>query len=440
MITDLRPLFHTADSYPQLLLLARRGFLKTYSRIRYTKTIVKRTKTVVWVSVVLSLVAGASTLLITAQPAGYSSRAFHSMLFFSITNIVVQFGAALLFAWGLKGFKRQLRVAYGLICGGVLMLGAAHLQLPFVAYFDAGQQSFYVNSGLIIVPYLAPTVLVFFGVKRFAKLFDIKNIWMSFWFTLGLATLCSALLAGLAAVLRPEGGTQFIGNVGVTTWTTVFLLQSSVILVTVYRQSGPIYHSAIRWLAIARWVSTLSGAAYVVTLLLPANTTLFIEYGGILLPSVIASFFFLRSGYYFKLINEETNAPIPVKTVTIIDLITYLASQASNPAQIDSTLDSLRTITAGLGTNGLQSQLMPAQDATLRRVYADIEKYLVEREPIRQFTTEQLHLKITKNFGITNEQLAKLTDLSQPLIGSTQANASINPQPSAPITKNLQIS
>jgi hypothetical protein len=392
-----------------------------------------------WASIVLSLIAGACTLLITARPAEYSYQAFHSLLLFSVTNIVVQFGAALLFVWGLKGFKRELRIAYGLICGGVLMLGAAHLQLPFVAYFDHNQQSFYVNSGLIILPYLAPAVLVFFGVRQFAKLFEIKTVWMSFWFTLVLATVCSALLAGVAAVLRPEGGTQFVGNVGVTTWTTVFLLQSSVVLIAIYHQSSPIYHHAIRWLATARWLSTLAGAGYIVTLLLPGDTSIFTEYGGVMIPSVIASFFFLRSGYYFKLINEDAPTAAVPQSITIIDFITYLAALASNPAQIDRVLDKLRVITATFSTGDRRPQLAPEQDNTLRQVYADIEKYLVEKEPIRQFTTEQLRQKITKNFGITNNQLLQLIDVSQPMAGSA-AQASTPTAPPNPLAGNLQTS
>jgi hypothetical protein len=192
-------------------------------------------------------------------------------------------------------------------------------------------------------------------------------------------------------------------------------------------------------LATARWLSTLAGAGYIVTLLLPGDTSIFTEYGGVMIPSVIASFFFLRSGYYFKLINEDAPTAAVPQSITIIDFITYLAALASNPAQIDRVLDKLRVITATFSTGDRRPQLAPEQDNTLRQVYADIEKYLVEKEPIRQFTTEQLRQKITKNFGITNNQLLQLIDVSQPMAGSA-AQASTPTAPPNPLAGNLQTS
>lgn len=359
----------------------------------------KRTKFVAWVTVVIALVAGAASLLVPAPPEGGASggpAAFHSSLVQSVMITIVQLGAALLFIWGLKGFKHQLRVAYGLICVGIVVLGFSNLQLPIVSYFDLSETA-YVRGGIITIPYIAPALLVFFGVRHFAKLFQIKTIWMSFWFVMGLAVVSAVAAAGLGSVIKAPGGEQLIASIALSAWTAVFLLASMLVVMSVKRVAGPLYRDALRWFVGARAVVTLTGFAYTLLLVFLGDQTELSKYGGVLATSLVAAFLFLRSGYAFKLINEDQAAPANVDDANIIDVVTFAASQASNPSELDTTLDALRIITTSLKPG---QPLTAEQQTELKRVYAAIERYLVEQEPLRRFTVEEVRKKGAQHFGM----------------------------------------
>jgi flagellar biosynthesis component FlhA len=76
---------------------------------------------------------------------------------------------------------------------------------------------------------------------------------------------------------------------------------------------------------------------------------------------------------------------------TVLDLVTSTAALASNPAQIDPILDSVRSIT---------SQVVPGQvlsdgdEAKIIEVYLRLEQYLITQEPIRNFTKEELRARL----------------------------------------------
>ncbi|HET8670525.1 MAG TPA: hypothetical protein VFM05_07850 [Candidatus Saccharimonadales bacterium] len=80
---------------------------------------------------------------------------------------------------------------------------------------------------------------------------------------------------------------------------------------------------------------------------------------------------------------------------SIIDVITYSASLASDPRAIDQHLDSLRAITSRTaGHAALDGRDMQVLQAT----YNDIETYLVEHEPLRAFTRESLREQLYNHF------------------------------------------
>jgi len=79
---------------------------------------------------------------------------------------------------------------------------------------------------------------------------------------------------------------------------------------------------------------------------------------------------------------------------TIIDQITYTASLASHPQEIDPLLDPLRFITAKM----VDSQGLSTEDlTTLNKVQRSLEDYLLNYEPLRAFTPETLQQKIRQH-------------------------------------------
>ncbi len=93
---------------------------------------------------------------------------------------------------------------------------------------------------------------------------------------------------------------------------------------------------------------------------------------------------------------------------TILDLITYAAGLASNPSDIDSILDGVRSITASLGPN---EQLPPAQITTLIGIYEKLETYLTTREPIRIITKQSLRQRLSPTL---TQQLSAFEAATQP--------------------------
>jgi hypothetical protein len=76
------------------------------------------------------------------------------------------------------------------------------------------------------------------------------------------------------------------------------------------------------------------------------------------------------------------------------DVITYLASLASNPREIDAMLDGLRQVT-GKSKGGMLSE---QDQMVLADVYQKLLHYLVEQEPLRAYTREEIITKVKKQF------------------------------------------
>ena len=99
---------------------------------------------------------------------------------------------------------------------------------------------------------------------------------------------------------------------------------------------------------------------------------------------------------------------------TPLDLVNYAASLASNPSDIDHTLDAVRLITSQLQPG----QAPDAQDGDkLLSVYVQLEAYLTTKEPIRAFTKQDLRKRLTpqllqqlQNFEAENAKLANKTN------------------------------
>ena len=86
---------------------------------------------------------------------------------------------------------------------------------------------------------------------------------------------------------------------------------------------------------------------------------------------------------------------------SVLDLVTYTASLASNPTEVDSLLDRVRKLTA---THSAEAALSSSEEADLIQVYIALEKYLTTRDPIRTYTKEELRGRLDPGL------LAKLTE------------------------------
>lgn len=82
-------------------------------------------------------------------------------------------------------------------------------------------------------------------------------------------------------------------------------------------------------------------------------------------------------------------------STSAVDAVTYLASLASDPALIDPVLEDLRELTA----TAQPGQPLPEKSQmVLARVYQELKKHLIEREPLRRFTSQIIQAKVTEKF------------------------------------------
>jgi hypothetical protein len=78
-----------------------------------------------------------------------------------------------------------------------------------------------------------------------------------------------------------------------------------------------------------------------------------------------------------------------------VEVITYVASLASNPKEIDPILDGLRTITAKISPG---QELSPADQSGLAKVYTELSDYLAKDDPLRTVSQKALREKVTGKF------------------------------------------
>lgn len=93
-----------------------------------------------------------------------------------------------------------------------------------------------------------------------------------------------------------------------------------------------------------------------------------------------------------SLLRSLFSAQRETKTIeTTLDMVTYAAGLASNPADIDPLLDRVRSITARLGPGQSPSA---EDDQSLVDVYLQVEQYLTLKEPIRAFSKVGLRARL----------------------------------------------
>lgn len=79
----------------------------------------------------------------------------------------------------------------------------------------------------------------------------------------------------------------------------------------------------------------------------------------------------------------------------MLDVVTYTASLASNPKEIDPTLDKVREISSRLKPG---QALSAGDEKTLAAIYTELEHYLVEQEQVRRFTAEEVQDRVRAKF------------------------------------------
>ncbi len=296
----------------------------------------------------------------------------------------------------LKEFKTASRHAYYLITAGIFLFAVAQIEQIVMALAMA----FYprlpdtlgvtVISLLFLIPFSASLFALYLGLRKLARLLNIKSLWRSVVFTL----IFSAVIAGLCLLLPLSDPTltqvfQILLFCGGITFAATFLghrIASAI---------SSSYRPAMLWMVAG--LTTLTVAIVLEAVLKGTELihSIFVQYCMDLLPFLLAAFLFLQAGRAFK---AATFTHLPT-TATYVDAVIFTAQLVSNATEVDPILDKVRLITVR------HSESSSAHDKqALLDVYLQLETYLIKKEPLRNFTTDSLRERLPSDFqqALTN--------------------------------------
>ncbi len=321
----------------------------------------------------------------------------------SVFVTVLHIGAAVLFVRALNGFQRRIKITYVLICASMLMIAIGLIQDIAVVSLGYGN-SYYALAGGNLWPFVIMMFLAYFGVRLLAIQAGIESIFLRPWFTIGLA-----VVGGCAAILVPTPRTDYpvyIISIGTFVYALAILLVVVTILaIKIMHQVSVLYKSALRWVALYYGSVAVVTCSNVVAQIYLPHTHWFWTYGvsyTIYLFTAVAAVFtalaFTRIAYAEDAITRSAKHESKSQPSSSIDVIMSLAQLASNPRSIGPALDGLRVLTASLDPNEAVHSLSGAQQATTADIYQQLESFLVNQEPIRKFTRQQLRQMVDIRF------------------------------------------
>ncbi|MDZ7744154.1 MAG: hypothetical protein U5K77_00105 [Candidatus Saccharibacteria bacterium] len=330
------------------------------------------------------------------------------------------FGAAYYFLAGIKYFKSKQRIAYILISTGMVVLGIAVMQLAIVKLFGLRE---WITSGGILIPYLASGALLFAGVRRFARLLNIKGLATSWLALLAVWVIASILFSFIPYVDKPIEHQSHVISLTVNTFNAVVFAFGAWGLLKIKKVIGKIYQTSLRWFYKAMLAAFLVAVPYSIVLLtLPLNHWYY-NYTVTAVLFIVSSWLFMRAGYSFSRIgqlknitkddtSEELLGYKPKQSSdqesSILDVIVYISSLASDNREIDPKLDTVRSIT---------SQLKPGEQPSaeaekrLLSVYKVLENYLINDDKLQKLDKKRLRDAVFEQTGVKiNELITKEND------------------------------
>ena len=258
----------------------------------------------------------------------------------SLALTVFSFGAVILFIMGLGNFKHTVRRAYGLLSAGIALYGIGQLSLALVDFFPP-------LVDYIAIPYILSITFMFLGMRRLAKLVQLRSFWMS----LIAALVVSSAVAFLVTLLphTPNSQEEMVFDItnAMSTWSCVMLLFTTLVAWEIRSAIAANYRTSLSWMIAGFVALATSGALFVTTgLVLPVDSWYF-DTGLQLTPALMSSMFFMWAGYCFTRVNAESEEG--ATTATPVDVIVYVVGLVSVPKDVDEQLDVLRTVTSQQG-------------------------------------------------------------------------------------------
>lgn len=359
-----------------------------------------RAKLVVVLVVVAALGLSGLSFLLPVASTVQNPLAAHLRTAIAVIAATLTTAAAFWFLRGLDSFKAGSRHAYVLISIGLIVFSIALLQVPIIGLFDLWK-SVWTSSGAALLPFIVPLVLVYFGLRTFARLLQITTRLTIFWLVLlvaiGLVVL--TLVAGPAFIQVDNAKTVAV-SLAVIIWGVTFSGACALLVRKVKLAIGEYYMTAMGYLQVAMAALTLSGMHEYIASLFLTNGDTYADYGFYIWPWVVSGALMLAASYQFRLLTLASSPGNQASSIATdkdyVDSIIAVAQLTSSPKDIDDILDDLRMLTS---TAGPGRQFNADEKQRLLDVYRRLEVYFVRNaDPLRTFTRDQLRQYVTPAF------------------------------------------
>jgi hypothetical protein len=310
-----------------------------------------------------------------------------------VAQAVLSLAAIPFFIRARRHFREKFRNIYVLLGCGIGLLGLAQLQTPLVVWTDF---LFWVDSGLIGVLFLTSTILIFLSMRQFARALHLKTHWTSLrW--VGIVAVAVAAAAGATPLLPGVLGDAYSPVMAFSAWNATLALLASLLVSHIARTISGIYATALERLNVALSLLAFSSVQYIVLGSFLTYDSWFFAYGIINISFIATAALFLWAGVAFNFIGES-NKESNIERPTSLNIITYVASLASNQAAIDDILDGVRQISATLVPGEVPDEVMQHE---LAAIYLQLEEYLIDAEKLQDFSTKTLRARVEATLGLS---------------------------------------
>ncbi len=371
----------------------------------------KKVRSTVLATVIITLLGSLLSLLVPL-PAAVNAFDFYFNFSLSIATILLYIGGSVAIVMGFGAFTDKLRRPYTILFTGLIIWGLSYLQLPLLMLLNRLDDNLFLS--ISAVPYIGSSLLVFVGTRMLARTFNVTSIATRWLFVLGALVATSVLVVVVPHGYTPSKEADFdAANVLLTAATTLFGLGAYNIL-RVKRQASVAFINPLAWLSLSMSLSfAVAGVGSTVLALIFGNSTNGIVLATAVAPSALAAVLFVRSAYSFNKIVVSADAqglsvarsffgkpltPLTKTQISSVDIVTYTASLASQPREIDEILDEVRLITSRARTD---ESMNATDNERLLQVYLKVEQYLLTKETVRVFTKDSLRQDIAQKLHLT---------------------------------------
>jgi hypothetical protein len=353
--------------------------------------------TVIFVSAVIA----ALCFFIPVAPTVKDPFMAHVRTAFAAVLGILYSGSALWFFGGLKDFRTQLRTAYVLLGAGLIIFTIAWWQLPIFGLFDLWHTAWATGGGVILI-FILGAFLIYLAIRQIGKTLSFKPKESSLPLVLGI-TIVVTILSGIAAKYFVQYELESVEiYIAAVSTTACFFFFGGSLARKIVKNIGAAYKSAIRWQSLFLFVLFFGALHEGITTLFLTIGDPYEDYGIYLWPFIVAGFVILKATYEFRLLTsivvlDEKSATVMEKPNDrdYIDSIVALEQLASRPKDIEPQLDEMRLVTSEIKSN------VPLSDSgkvRLMHVYAQVESYLMNNDPLRKFEQVELRMHITPRF------------------------------------------